>query len=42
MIAASILKSRGYHDLVDVIGGYGALSKTTISKTNFVCPSTKK
>jgi len=42
MIAASILKSRGYHELVDVIGGYGALSKTSLSKTNFVCPTTKK
>ena len=42
MIAASILKSRGCHDLVDVIGGYGALSKTGLPKTNFVCPSTKK
>lgn len=42
MIAASILKSRGYHDLVDIIGGYGALSKTSLSKTNFVCPTTKK
>ena len=30
MIFSSILKSRGYHDLVDVAGGFGAISKTGI------------
>jgi hydroxyacylglutathione hydrolase len=42
IIAASILKARGYSDIKDVIGGYGAISKTNIKRTNFVCPSTLK
>ena len=40
IIAASILKSRGYHKLVDVAGGYKAMSETDIPKTDYVCPST--
>jgi glyoxylase-like metal-dependent hydrolase (beta-lactamase superfamily II)/rhodanese-related sulfurtransferase len=42
IIAASILKSRGYNHVKDVIGGYSAISKTNIKRTNFVCPSTLK
>lgn len=42
MIAASILKARGYHHVKDVIGGFGALSKTSLPKTAYVCPSTLK
>jgi rhodanese-related sulfurtransferase len=42
IIAASILKSRGYEKIKDVIGGYGAISKTNIKRTNFVCPTTLK
>lgn len=30
MIAASILKARGYKNLVDVAGGFGAITKTTL------------
>jgi len=41
IIAGSILKSRGFNNFVDVIGGYGAISKTDVPKTDFVCPSTK-
>ena len=40
MIAASILKSRGYHNFKDVIGGMGDLTKTSIPKTEYVCPTT--
>jgi glyoxylase-like metal-dependent hydrolase (beta-lactamase superfamily II)/rhodanese-related sulfurtransferase len=40
MIAASILKSRGIHNVIDIAGGYNAISKTALPKTNFVCPST--
>ncbi len=40
MIAASILKSRGYHNLIDIQKGYKAISKTSIPKTDYVCPST--
>jgi glyoxylase-like metal-dependent hydrolase (beta-lactamase superfamily II)/rhodanese-related sulfurtransferase len=42
MIAASILKARGWDNLVDVIGGFGAIAKTSIPKTDYVCPSTIK
>ena len=42
IIAGSILKSRGFNNFVDVIGGYGAISKTNVTRTDFVCPSTKK
>jgi len=42
VIAASILKSRGIHNLVDVAGGFGAIKKAGISVTDFVCPSTLK
>jgi glyoxylase-like metal-dependent hydrolase (beta-lactamase superfamily II)/rhodanese-related sulfurtransferase len=40
MIAASILKSRGYDNFIEVIGGFGAISKTDVPKTDYVCPST--
>ncbi|PIA79303.1 MBL fold metallo-hydrolase [Gaetbulibacter sp. 4G1] len=39
VIAASILKARGF-DVIDVAGGFGALKKTDLPMTNFVCPST--
>lgn len=42
MIAASILKARGWDDIVDVIGGFGAIAKTNLPKTDYVCPSTIK
>ena len=42
MIAASILKSRGYHNFLEVAGGYSAISKTNVPVTDFVCPSTLK
>ncbi|MEF3080474.1 MBL fold metallo-hydrolase [Winogradskyella poriferorum] len=40
VIAASILKARGYHNLVDIAGGFGAIKKTNLPTTDFVCPST--
>ncbi|MFH6982685.1 MBL fold metallo-hydrolase [Marinoscillum luteum] len=42
MIAASILKSRGFDNIVDVAGGFKAISETDIPTTNYVCPSTLK
>jgi len=39
VIAASILKSRGIHNMIDVKGGYGAIKKTDLERTDFVCPS---
>ncbi|PQJ30898.1 MBL fold metallo-hydrolase [Nonlabens arenilitoris] len=40
MIAASILKSRGIHNLINVEGGFNAIKETDIEVTNYVCPST--
>lgn len=40
VIAASILKSRGIHNMVDINGGFSALKKEGIEVTNYVCPST--
>jgi glyoxylase-like metal-dependent hydrolase (beta-lactamase superfamily II) len=40
MIAASILKSRGFHNMIDVQGGYKAIKETNIPTSDYVCPST--
>lgn len=40
VIAASILKSRGIHNLVDIAGGFGALKKEGAEVTDYVCPTT--
>lgn len=40
VIASSILKSRGYHNLVDVAGGYKDIKETNVPRTEYVCPST--
>lgn len=42
VIASSILKARGYHNVIDVAGGYKAIKETNISRTANVCPSTLK
>ncbi|WP_395044949.1 rhodanese-like domain-containing protein [Flavobacterium sp.] len=42
VIAASILKSRGYHNVIDIKGGFAAIKNTEIKTTSFVCPSTLK
>ncbi|WP_281986522.1 MBL fold metallo-hydrolase [Aquimarina aggregata] len=42
MIAASILKSRGIHNLIDVAGGFKSIKEAGIPVTNYVCPSTLK
>lgn len=42
VIAASILKARGWDNLVNIAGGYGALKETNLPKTDYVCPSTLK
>lgn len=42
VIAASILKARGYHNVINVIGGFAAIKKTSIKTTNFTCPTTLK
>ncbi len=40
MIAISILKSRGFHDFVNVEKGFAGIKETGINKTEFVCSST--
>lgn len=40
MIASSILKSRGIHNLIDVAGGFKAIKETAIPVTDYVCPTT--
>lgn len=40
MIAASILKARGYHQFTDVEGGMEAIKQTSVPKTEYVCPTT--
>lgn len=42
VIAASILKSRGIHNLIDIAGGYKDIKEVGIKTTNYVCPSTLK
>ena len=42
VIANSILKAKGIHNVIDVLGGFGAIRKTGVETTDFVCPSTKK
>ncbi len=40
MIASSILKSRGIHNVINVIGGFDAIKETDTKVSEFVCPST--
>lgn len=42
VIAASILKSRGIHNLIDIAGGFKAIKEAGIPVTDFVCPTTLK
>lgn len=40
MITASILKSRGFDNIVDVAGGFKAIKETGVPVTDYVCPTT--
>ena len=40
MIAASLLKREGFHNLVDVEGGFGAIAKTNVKITSVACSKT--
>lgn len=42
VIAGSILKSRGIHNLINVEGGMAAIKNSGIPTTDFVCPSKVK
>ncbi len=39
VIASSILKSRGIHNLIDVKGGFKALKNSGVATSEYVCPS---
>jgi glyoxylase-like metal-dependent hydrolase (beta-lactamase superfamily II)/rhodanese-related sulfurtransferase len=39
MIAASILQARGYRNFTEVAGGFEAISKTDLPRTDFICQS---
>lgn len=40
MIAASMLKARGIHNIMEIQGGFKAIQETTIPRTDYVCPTT--
>lgn len=40
VIAASILKANGFHNIVDIAGGFAALKKTNLEVSEYICPST--
>ncbi len=40
MIASSILKSRGIHNLIDITGGFAAIKEAEVSVSEYVCPTT--
>lgn len=40
MIAASILKSRGWDNVIDVQGGFKAIAETTVPRTDYRCTKT--
>ncbi|TSE07259.1 MBL fold metallo-hydrolase [Aquimarina algiphila] len=42
MIASSILKSRGIHNVIDISGGFEAIKNSDIDITDHVCPTTLK
>ena len=40
LIAGSLLKARGYHNGIDVLGGFEAIKQTDTPVSDWVCPST--
>lgn len=40
MIAVSILQARGFHNLIDVQGGFNKIKETSVPVSDYVCPST--
>lgn len=41
VIAISILKARGIHNVVDVRGGFAAIKETALECSEYVCPTTQ-
>ena len=42
MMACSILKARGFDNVIDVAGGFAAIAQTNVPTTDFVCQSKLK
>ena len=40
VVASSILKARGYHNMVDVAGGFKAIKEAGLKVSDYVCPTT--
>jgi len=40
MIAASILKARGWNNVIDIAGGFKALAETNVPRTDYQCTKT--
>jgi rhodanese-related sulfurtransferase len=40
MVANSILKSKGIHNVIDIQGGFSSIKKTNIPTSEYICPST--
>ncbi len=40
MIMSSILKSRGFENIIDIAGGFNAIKEQGLRTTEYVCPST--
>jgi rhodanese-related sulfurtransferase len=40
LVASSILKARGYHNMIDVDGGITAMKADGFKVSDYVCPST--
>ena len=41
MIAASLLKRKGFAKLIDITGGFGAIAQTDIKTVSKACTATK-
>lgn len=41
MIAASILRSRGWNNLIDIKGGFSAIAETNVKRTDYACSKNK-
>lgn len=39
MVAASLLRMKGFKNIIDIAGGYKGIKETKILKTEYVCPS---
>jgi hypothetical protein len=40
MVAASMLKQRGWSNFSDVIGGFDEMKESSLPKSEYVCPTT--